>query len=222
MKLFEILKSKKISYLILFFIIGCCIFNIFIFSYEMDSADVYDFLEDIVWAKATLDSKSLISNSFYYPYLIPFGPNILMSIFVSIFGPSLFANQCGMITYLIVYFLSILYLSNSIFDDKLKRNYFISISTLFVFTYAGENLFHHILYYGIALVCLLGELGAVINIVKGKNITTNFIILGICCFFGSVNSSSVAVLSNLVVIIGIVIFLYIYYLRKNLFCIRNN
>ena len=207
----KVLKKENIipSALLLLVIISCIV-TVFTYSVGLNGYDGFDYLEDIYWAKATLESKSLVSPDYNYVYIIPFGANLIMAPFVAVFGISLISNQLGMAVYFIIYLLTVCYLTSSIFDEVKDRMYFMAIVTMFVLTLVGDSLFHHILAYGIGFISFMGELASLINIYKHdkKNII-HYILLAIFSSWSSFNGLGVAALSTIPIVGSTIVYCYI-------------
>ncbi len=181
---------------------------IFTFSTGIQPYDLYDYFEGVFWAEASLRSHALLHPSYIYYYAVPFGSNLLMAPFVKLFGISYAANEAGMLVFFLLYLLALAYLARTLFPERAQRALFCALTSMFVFTYAGDNLLHHLLFYGIGLVCFLAELAAVIRILRKEAVRRNGVILGICCLLASVNGIASAALSTIPVFMGCVLVLY--------------
>ena len=188
---------------------------IFTFSSGINSYDEYDFLEGVSLAEASLKSGSIINKEFIYYYIIPFGPNLIMMPFVKLLGLSLYANQLGMLVFLCIYVFVVFRLANELFDNKLECISFFSFLSLFIYTYIGDNLFHHILVYGIGFVCFLGELSCILKICKNNNSIINNVLLILFCLWAASNGIASAVLSNIPILCSLLgVELWQYYCKK--------
>lgn len=211
-------KNKNTKEIVSFFVLIIVIFSgvvsIFTYGLGINSFDANDFFDGEIWAIETLKSGKIVNPSFYYPYIIPFGANILLLPFVKMFGIGMLANQLGMLVFYIIYLFAITSLAKSLFDDFNYRCVFITISSLFVYMYAGENILHHILYYGLAYVCSVGALSCVINIINSKNKVMNYVGLIVWCLWSSSNGIATVALTNCALLgtVGI----YILIKNKNL------
>ena len=203
-------KENIIPLALLILVIICCVVTIFTYSVGLNSYDGFDYLEDVYWAKATLESKSLVSPDYNYVYIIPFGANLIMAPFVAAFGVSLISNQLGMAVYFVIYLLTVYYLATSIFKQTKDRMYFIAIVTMFILTLIGDSLFHHILAYGIGFISFMGELASLINIYKNKEkLLKHYILLGIYCSWSSFNGLGVTALSTIAIVGAMAVYCYI-------------
>lgn len=208
-KIKETFKQKKniIAFMILFFVLVGILLSINTYGLGINSYDEYDYLEDIYWSEALLKSGKLISNDFTYYYMIPFGANIIMAPFVALLGPCMLANQIGMIVFLVIYLVAIFTLARSLFKDFNKQCYFVAIVSMFTFTYIGDQFWHHVIYYNLAFVCSVGQIGCSINIFNKKNSTLNYIGLIIWTIWGASNGLAIMALSSSALIISLFIYM---------------
>ena len=197
--------TNIINYLTLSMILISGFVCIFIFSTGILSYDLYDYIEGVFFSEATLKSSSLINPEYIYFYVIPFASNIIMAPFVKLFGTTMLANQMGMIVFYLIYIGTSFKLSSALFpEDKKSKLLFMSVLSMFIYTYVGDNLLHHILMYGIGFVCFIGELSCVIEIGRNNKVEKNTVLLIFLCLWSAANGFSAA-LSNIPLIIAIVI-----------------
>lgn len=202
-------KENLIAFFFLLISLIGCLITINTYGIGIHNFDEYDYLEDIYFASASIDAKAILNPNFYYTYRIPFGANIIMIPFVLLFGPSLLANKLGMIVFFIIYLLSIFSLAKALFKDFKSICYFVAISNMFVYTYCGDQFWHHIVYYNLAFVCLCGQLVCSINLINNKNKKINYIGLALWTWWGAANGISIMALSNVAIIISIAIYLFV-------------
>ena len=196
--------NTSVPFILGFLMVLNSLLCIFTFSKGINSYDLHDYIEGVFWAEATLKSKSLINPDYVYYYIVPFGSNIMMAPFVALFGTTMLANQLGMIVYLIVYLAVIFRLSGSLYSQMKHRLVFCCVTSLFIFTYIGDNLLHHMLSYGIGFVCFLGELSCLIDIRNGKNEKRSLILAGILALWAASNGVVTAALSTVPVMAGLI------------------
>lgn len=199
----KLFSYSVIIKIIFFFVFVGGIIQIFSFPVGLNKFDGYDFLEGVLLSEASLKSGTIVSPTFYYYYLLPFGPSLYFVPFVYLIGPSLLSNQLGMLLFYFIYLFILYYLANSIFIETNNRYLFMSITSLFIFTYIGDNILHHILCYGIGLLCFFGELGSCINYIKNKK-TKYIIFLFIFAIYASLNGLSVMAFSTIPIIISLI------------------
>jgi len=154
-------KLFNISLIILsFMIIGG------IGAYCMSPAIDSDAVEGLFWADAAINSKSLLNPDFVYSYAIPFGSNLILIPFIKQFGISQFTNSIGML-----FFYTAIVATNFLFLREVTRSNIKAIIGTAVMmlafrTQIGVNLFHHILFYQIGFICLVGMMAAVFHIIR--------------------------------------------------------
>ena len=194
-KLIEsIKKGNTLCVLIFVLVLAAGLVIVFTFSSGMVSYDMWDYFEGVFWADATLKANAPVNPDYYYFYLLPFGSNIIMAPMIRIFGMSVLANQAGMIVFLALYIWLAIRLADALFPgDKKSILIFTSVLSLFFFTYIGDNLLHHLLAYGIAFVCLLGELSAVIRKENGRGAVTDTVLLIALSLWSGLNGFSAAI-----------------------------
>ena len=69
-----------------------------------------DCTDSLRWAQATLESGKLISDSFDYAAILPFGGNLLFLPFVAMFGYSTTAQICGLVVFALLFAAALYYL----------------------------------------------------------------------------------------------------------------
>lgn len=154
-------KLYNISLIILsFMIIGG------IGAYCMSPAIDSDAVEGLFWADAAINSKSLLNSDFVYSYAIPFGPNLILIPFVKLFGISQFTNSIGMLFfYAAIVAINFLFL-REVTHSNTKAIMGTAVMMLAFRTQVGVNLLHHILFYQIGFICLVGMMAAVFHIIR--------------------------------------------------------
>lgn len=202
-------QSSILPILLVLTVIAGALVTIFVFSLGIYHYDIWDYLEDIFWADATLRSGTPLNPSYIYYYTVPFGPNYIMAPFVSMLGTSVLANQLGMIVFLIIYVTLAFRLAKTLFPDEMRsRLIFVGVMSLFVYTYVGDNLLHHILPYGMAFLCTIGEISCIIEIDrKGKSVR-DMLLLILLSLWSGLNGFS-AVLSTLPVLAALALLSFI-------------
>ena len=186
-------------------VILCGFLRIFIFSIGIFYYDIPDYFEGVFWAEATLRSGSVINPDYVYYYLVPFGSNLIMAPFVALFGVSYIANQLGMLVYYLIYLAVLFHFSGVLYKENQKRLIFCAVISLFIYTYIGDNLLHHLLCYGIGFVCFLGELSCLVAISQKKQIVRNLVFLAFFCLWSSSNGPVTAALSGFPVMAALLI-----------------
>ena len=205
-------KLKTKDYCLLFltsYVLLCGLVLVFTYSRGILHYDVWDYIEGVLWTKASLDSKSIINPDFaYLGYIVPFSSTILMAPFVALLGPSLLANQLGMLIYYVIYIILVFKLSKSLFSERNSQLMFIIVSSLYIFTYAGDNTLHHILNYGVGYSALIGQISCIINIFEEKRIKFEYVLFSFLCLWAASNGIPSLAISNAPIVCGIVFYCF--------------
>lgn len=151
------------------------------------SSECSDFVEGTLWANATIESGRVLSDTFYYPYAIPFGANLLFLPFVRLFGIGLLANRLGMLLFFSIVCLTYFYFSASI-DVKEDCKYIILSLLLMAFsTQLAFNLLLHILYYLLDFLCMIGMLASIIWLKRSVHKRKHYFMLTLFSIWGAAN-----------------------------------
>ena len=135
-------------------------------AYCMSPAIDSDAVEGLFWADAAINSKSLLNSDFVYSYAIPFGPNLILIPFVKLFGISQFTNSIGMLFfYAAIVAINFLFL-REVTHSNTKAIMGTAVMMLAFRTQVGVNLLHHILFYQLGFICLVGMMAAVLHIMR--------------------------------------------------------
>ena len=199
----KIINNKKMLLCFLAFLVlvsGIAI--VFHFPTGIIFFDTYDYIEGIFWAEATLRAGALTSPEYVYYYIVPFGSNIIMAPLVYLLGPGLLANQLGMLVYLAVFLAVLIRFARLIYSDHEDQLAFCALFCMFFYTYIGDNLLHHLLSYGIGLVCLLGELSCIMYLRRGRNRKRNLVLLAVFCLWSAANGVAAMALSTVPVLVA--------------------
>ena len=122
--------------------------DLFIMEFDSDNA------ETILWAQASVESGSVISNDFEYPVqLIPFGGHLLFVPFVKAFGVGIFSVRLGFCVYSTLFCALLLLLLKNLgfyWGSALTAS-----GCILLFTVVHEDmrdiLWAHCVYYGMAI-----------------------------------------------------------------------
>ncbi len=82
-------------------VVGYYIFGPAKGNYHSDTTDT------ILWAQATLESKSLFNKDFCYACILPIGGHLIMLPYVAMFGVSVTAQSWGMFTFFLIFVISL-------------------------------------------------------------------------------------------------------------------
>ncbi len=130
-----------------------------------------DCTDTILWAKASVDGKSLFNPDFGYAAMLPFGGTMLMIPFIGIFGVSMTTHHIGMVLFILLFFASAWFLCRSL-KFSLTMS-FSAVGVLSLVLCSSEKLreifYEHVIYYSIAaaiifvLLSLLIRFGEYVN-----------------------------------------------------------
>ena len=146
-----------------------------------------DYIEGTLWAYATIESGHILSDTFIYPYAIPFGANLLFAPFVRILGINLLANRLGMMLFFVIVCLTFVYFSTAIDTDGGSIFTIMSLMLMSFSTQLAFNLLLHILYYLLGFVCMTGMLASIIWLKRSSHKRTHYIILMLYSLWGAAN-----------------------------------
>lgn len=166
-----------------------------------------DIADTILWANASIESGNLISKTFAYACILPFGGNLIMLPFVAIFGLSMKAQTMGMVTFLLIFVLALIYLARGL-KWGLRWTGALVSSVLFVImssTKLREMFLQHIIYYSLGILFLIVGFNIVIRYLnKEKFINKYIIIIFIWTIICSTNGFTLFTIYNLPIIGGLV------------------
>lgn len=131
-----------------------------------------DCTDSIIWAQASCDSGSLVNPDFKYAGIMPLGGNVIMLPWVLIFGYGLTAQILGMITFLLMFVGSIVFLCKSLdFNNKWIS---VTVATILVIISSSEKFreifWEHIIYYSLGVMLLMLILGLAIRYIKREKL----------------------------------------------------
>ncbi len=156
-----------------------------------------DTTDTILWAQATLESKSLFNEDFCYACILPFGGHLIMLPFVAIFGVSMKAHSLGMLTFFLIFTISLLCMLKKI-GMNLRWSALSTAFTLLLVsgsTKLREIFWDHVIYYSLGLLfafigmCLISN--CIDKLKAGKQKKISFAIyaalLFLWCFLTGLN-----------------------------------
>lgn len=209
----SLFKKDYLVYCLLVLIVVSIFTCIFTYSSGMGGYDLKDYFEGVFWAKASLEARNIYNPDYTYYYLVPFASNIIMAPLVSIFGVRHISNQLGMLIFAFIYFFSLYKLAKNLFKNRNEIILFCVITSLVIYTYVGDNIFHHILGYGIGFVCLLGQLACLIEIQNNNKVKLNRLLLILYCLWPSLNGIFSIALSTIPLLSAL--FVYDLFIKDN-------
>ena len=198
----DLLKIKKtvitvLSMVFAAFSVGLVIYYIFGPSAAYFHSDCAD---TILWAQASVDSKSIFNPDFGYAALLPFGGTTVMIPLVAIFGVGMTAQHIGMTIFTLLFFASVFCLFRSLKLGNSLSFFGVGVLALSLCSSAKmrEIFFEHVIYYsiGVVITCVLLSLfikttyGYENKSVKSKIVV--FAVTGIFAFLSALDGTQVA------------------------------
>lgn len=127
-----------------------------------------DCTDSLRWAQATLESGKLISDSFAYAAILPFGGNLLFLPFVAMFGYSTTAQICGLVVFALLFAAALYYLVRGMGQSRLVSGGFVSVVML-ILSSSGklrEIMWEHVFYYNLGLLFFCFGFGLALRILR--------------------------------------------------------
>ena len=143
-------RSDEIIAFVLFAIVVAVVLRwlwsgVFLSEFHSDTTDT------LLWAAASRDAGAIASPTFRYAYFIPFGGNVFMIPFLSIFGTGITALRCGMTLFLAVFVFATYVLFRSL--NWSRTTCWLSVALVLTVASATPKMreiyFGHILYYSL-------------------------------------------------------------------------
>ncbi len=181
-------KRNWLAALILGLGLGCVLY------YIIGPAEGYmtsDCTDSLRWGQATWESGKLISDEFYYAALLPFGGNLFFLPFIALFGYSMTAQICGLVTYALCFAAALYYLGRGLGYSKVESAGLTAIMLLIMSSSAKlrEVMWEHIFYYNLGLLFFCIGFGLAVRIVQGRFCTgkgtekADYVRIGVLCLF---------------------------------------
>ena len=115
-----------------------------------------DTVETLFWAEAVRSSRGLFGSTFHYSYFIPFGGNLLVWPFLSVFGMNLAAHRAGMSLFVLIFAFACYRLFRSFRWSRTQG--LLTLTFLFALAAASPKMreiyFGHVIYYSLGTVFL--------------------------------------------------------------------
>lgn len=127
-----------------------------------------DCTDTLYWAQASFDSGMIVSDNYNYAALLPFGGNLLMLIFMPIFGVTMTTHELGMALFAVLFILSVIYLARSL-------GYGWTLSSIMAFTVSfvmsssdklREIMWGHVIYYSLGVLFFCFGLGMAVRLLR--------------------------------------------------------
>ncbi len=127
-----------------------------------------DCTDTLWWANASYESGKLISPTFGYAALLPFGGSLLMLPFIPIFGVSMTTQKIGMLLFLCILVAAIAFLARSLGMGLLPSSLTVFCTTLLLSQSAKlrEIMWEHIIYYSLGILFFCVGLGVLFRLRK--------------------------------------------------------
>lgn len=150
-----------------------------------------DCTDSLRWAQATLESGRLISDSFHYAALLPFGGNLIFLPFIAVFGYSMTAQICGLVTYALLFTAALYYLARRLGYGRAESAGLTSLVLLIMSSSAKlrEIMWEHIFYYNLGLLFFCFGFGLALRIIDSgicsekKASKKDYILVAVLCLF---------------------------------------
>ena len=177
-----------------------------------------DCVDTMTWAGATIDSGKFFSESFYYPYLLPFGSTFFVYPFMVVFGFTMTAFRTAMLAFMIVLAVAIYFTARGM--QWSRRTAFIAVAVELITLSSSNKLrelfWEHIIHYSLgaflSFVLLALTLALIkkytdnnYNLFSGKKTTVLAILVFVWSFFSAFDGLTTLALSSIPVIGGIFI-----------------
>ncbi len=117
-------------------------------------ADVFD---NIMWAKASMESGSIVNENYRYPYIIPLGGHLLLIPFIHMFGMNVLTVRCGMTLFSILFIIA-LYMFLKLFLSETSERFFVMGLLIWLMlgtTKLREIFFAHVIHYSLAILLFM-------------------------------------------------------------------
>lgn len=139
-----------------FFLVTCAVILRWLWSGVFLAEIQSDTVETLFWAEAARESGGLFGTTFHYSYFIPFGGNLLIRPFLSLFGMDLAAHRAGMSLFVLILAFACYRLFRSFRWGRAEG----LLASALLFAVASASLkmreiyFGHVIYYSLGTVFL--------------------------------------------------------------------
>lgn len=192
-----------------------------------------DCVDTMTWAGATVDSGKLFSETFYYPYLLPFGSTFLFYPFVKVFGFTMFAYRLSMLVFLGLFSAAIYFAVRGM--NWSRRGAFICVGTELLTVSASRKLrelfWEHIIHYSLGAFLAFVLIALVFYFIKyyeknnyklenNKKALIFSLCAGLWCFFSAFDGLTTLTLSS-IPLMGSLLFVIIFDMKNKIFSKEN-
>ncbi len=163
-------KIFRIIPLVLSIILALSAFAIAIYYTVGPSAGEFhaDCSDTLYWANASYESGKIISDTFSYSALLPFGGQTIMTPLIAVFGFSMTAHIVGMVIFTVIFALALYFFFRSI-GFSLPYTFTSVAIVLMTFSLSAklrEMFFGHVIYYSLGVLFFALMFGLVVRILK--------------------------------------------------------
>ena len=126
--------------------------DLLLMEYQTDISDT------LMWADAIYKSGRLVSPNHYYPYIIPFGGQLLMLPFIPLFGTSMTTLRLGMTLFFALYALVLIVFFYRAVFCNLPASLAAAGCMIMLFEYnkkLREVMYAHVIHYSLAILFML-------------------------------------------------------------------
>ncbi len=171
----KISVGNLVTWMLTALMAGVCLLVFYFIIFPGQGYFQSDCTDTIYWAEAVCDSGRLISDSFKYSALLPFGGSLIMLPFISLFGVSMTTHIIGMVIFAGLFIAALFFLFRS-----MKFNYnwsmaavIITLMTLSSSEKLREIFWGHIIYYSLGLLFLFVGLNLVCKLTAMSGLCEN-------------------------------------------------
>lgn len=125
-----------------------------------------DFSDTIYWANASYESGKIVSNTFNYSALLPFGGQLIMIPLIGIFGFSITAHTVGMVIFTVLFAAALYFMFRSL-GMGLSGSFSsvgVMLLTFSVSEKMREMFYGHVIYYSLGILFFALLIGSVLRL----------------------------------------------------------
>ncbi len=192
-----------------------------------------DCVDTMTWAYGTVKSGKIFSDTFNYPYLLPFGSTFLFYPFVAVFGFTMFAYRLSMIVFMALFGIGIYYTAKGLGWSKNVSLTAVAAEFIIVSssTKLRELFWEHIIHYSLGAFLAFVLLALVFAFMDSYN-KNNYsfknskktVVLAVCTalwgFFSAFDGLTILTLST-IPIIGALLLVSVFDLKNKIISSEN-
>ena len=127
-----------------------------------------DCTDSLRWAQATVTSGKLISDSFYYAAILPFGGNLIFAPFVAVFGYSVTAQLAGLTLFALSMIGAMYFMVSGFGMGRCASAGFVTVCLLILSSSSKlrEIMWEHIFYYNLGILFFCIGFGLAVRILR--------------------------------------------------------